>query len=206
VTDVQEDFMEPLNPWFGKAAIVGIIATIAVIRAPFGSQSRKIPIATNLRSPRETFVLALAWLGSMILPLLWVFYSPLFAIAEYPLNPAIFAVGVIVAASGLWLFRQSHIELGKNWSISLDLREGHQLVTSGLYRYVRHPMYTSIFLYALGQVLVVPNWIVGPANLVAFFVLFAVRVQPEERMMADKFGDQYRNYLVRTKRLIPGIW
>lgn len=197
--------MEPLNPWFGKAAILGIIAAIVVIRAPFGSQSRRIPIAADHRGPRETAVLALAWLGSMILPLLWVF-SPLFAIAEYPLIPVVFASGVIVAASGLWLFRRSHIELGKNWSISLDLREGHQLVTSGLYRHVRHPMYTSIFLYALGQALVVPNWIVGPANLVAFFVLFAVRVQSEEQMMADKFGDQYRNYLAKTKRLIPGIW
>jgi len=197
--------VQPLNPWFGKAAIVGIIAAIIVIRAPFGRQSRKIPIAASHRSPRETVVLALAWLGSMILPLLWVF-SPLFAIAEYPLNSVIFAAGVLVAASGLWLFRQSHIELGKNWSISLDLREGHQLVTSGLYRHLRHPMYTSIFLCALGQALVVPNWIVGPANLVAFFVLFAVRVQPEERMMAEKFGDQYGSYLAKTKRLIPGIW
>jgi protein-S-isoprenylcysteine O-methyltransferase Ste14 len=197
--------VEPLNPWFGKAALLGIIAAIAVIRAPFGRQSRKIPIVASHRGPRETVVLALAWLGSMILPLLWVF-SPLFAVADYPLNSAVFATGVLVAASGLWLFRQSHIELGKNWSISLDLREGHQLVTSGLYRHVRHPMYTSIFLYALGQALVVPNWIVGPANLVAFFVLFAVRVQSEENMMAEKFGDQYRNYLAKTKRLIPGIW
>lgn len=197
--------MEPLNPWFGKAAILGIIAAIAIIRAPFGRQSRKIAIAENHRGPRETLVLALAWLGSMIIPLLWVF-SPLFAIADYPLNPVVFLAGVLVAASGLWLFRQSHVELGKNWSISLDLREGHQLVTSGLYRHVRHPMYTSIFLYALGQALVVPNWIAGPANLAAFLVLFAVRVQSEEQMMADKFGDQYRNYLAKTKRLIPGIW
>ena len=197
--------MEPLNPLFGKAAILGIIAAIAIIRAPFGRQSRKIAIAENHRGPRETLVLALAWLGSMIIPLLWVF-SPLFAIADYPLNPVVFLAGVLVAASGLWLFRQSHVELGKNWSISLDLREGHQLVTSGLYRHVRHPMYTSIFLYALGQALVVPNWIAGPANLAAFLVLFAVRVQSEEQMMADKFGDQYRNYLAKTKRLIPGIW
>ncbi len=197
--------MEPLNPWFGKAAILGIIAAIAIIRAPFGRQSRKIAIAENHRGPRETFVLALAWLGSMIIPLLWII-SPLFAIADHPLNPVVFLAGVLVAASGLWLFRQSHVELGKNWSISLDLREGHQLVTSGLYRHVRHPMYTSIFLYALGQALVVPNWIAGPANLAAFLVLFAVRVQSEEQMMADKFGDQYRNYLAKTKRLIPGIW
>jgi protein-S-isoprenylcysteine O-methyltransferase Ste14 len=197
--------MEPLSPWFGRAAILVIIAAVIVIRAPFGSQSRKTPIAANHRGAREMFVLGLAWLGSMILPLLWV-SSPLFAVAEYPLHPTVFAAGVLAAALGLWLLRRSHIELGKNWSISLALREEHQLVTSGIYRYVRHPMYTSIFLYALGQALVVPNWIAGPANLVAFLVLFAMRVKVEERMMVDKFGDQYRNYMTKTKRLIPYIW
>ncbi len=197
--------MEPLNPWFGKAAILVIIAAIMVIRAPFGRQSRKTPIAANHRGVREIFVLALAWLGSMILPLLWVF-SPLFAGAEYPLNPAVFAAGVLLAALGLWLLRRSHVALGKNWSISLALRQEHELVTSGIYRYVRHPMYTAIFLYALGQALVVPNGIAGPANLVAFLVLFAMRVKVEERMMVDKFGDQYRAYRAKTKRLIPYIW
>jgi hypothetical protein len=117
--------VQPLNPWFGKAAILGIIAAIVVIRAPFGRQSRKIPIAANHRGPRETVVLALAWLGSMILPLLWVF-SPLFAIAEYPLNPAFFAAGVLVATSGL-AFRQ-YIELGKIGQFRW-IWEGHQLVT-----------------------------------------------------------------------------
>lgn len=194
-----------LNPSFGKVAIMAIIVAIAVIRAPFGRQSRKTPVAANRRGPREIFVLALAWIGSMILPLLWVF-TPLLAVADYPLRPTVFASGVVIAIMGLWLLRRSHVELGKNWSISLDLREGHQLVTSGLYRYVRHPMYTAIFLYAIAQALVVPNWIAGPANLAAFLVLFAVRVGSEEQMMVDKFGDQYRDYRAKTKRLIPGVW
>jgi protein-S-isoprenylcysteine O-methyltransferase Ste14 len=197
--------MEPLNPWFGKAAILAIIIAIGIIRAPFGKQSRNIPIISNRRGPREMVVLALAWLGSMILPLLWVF-SPFLAVADYALNPLVFCTGAFIAAFGVWLFRQSHIELGKNWSISLDLREGHQLVTSGLYRHVRHPMYTSIFLYALAQALVVPNWIAGPANLIAFFVLFFMRVQSEEQMMAERFGDEYRAYTSVTTRLIPYIW
>lgn len=197
--------MEPLDPWFGKAAMLGIIVALVVIRAPFARQSRGIAVAAKHHGRRESAVLALMWLGSVILPLLWVF-SPLFAMAEYPLNPAVFAAGLLVAAWGLWLFRRSHIELGKNWSISLELREGHQLVTSGLYRHVRHPMYSSILLYALGQAMIVPNWIAGPANLLAFLVLYAVRVPSEERMMADKFGERYREYRAKTRRLIPGIW
>ena len=197
--------MEPLDAWVGKAAIIGMIVAIGVIRAPFGHRSRTIAVVESRRGACETFVLALAWLGGAILPVLWVAF-PLFAVAEYSLNPAIFGVGVLVGVIGLWLFRRSHIELGRNWSISLDLREGHQLITSGLYRYVRHPMYTAIFLCASAQALVVPNWIVGPANLVAFFVLFMMRVGSEEEMMAEKFGDQYRDYMAGTKRLIPYVW
>ena len=198
--------MEPLNPWFGKAAILGIIAAIVVIRAPFGSQSRKNSYRGETIEARAR-LLSLHWHGLEA----WSFHCS-GSFLRFSRQPNIHSIQPfsqpvsLVAASGLWLFRRSHIELGKNWSISLDLREGHQLVTSGLYRHVRHPMYASIFLYAVGQALVVPNWIVGPANLVAFFVLFAVRVQSEEQMMADKFGDQYRNYMAKTKRLIPGIW
>lgn len=197
--------MEPLHPWFGKAAMLGIIAAIIVIRTPFGNQSGKVPIVEKRRGAREAFVLILAWLGSTILPLIWVF-SSLFSFADYPLDAVSYSLGVVVAILGLWLFWRSHVELGKNWSITLDVREGHQLVTAGLYQYMRHPMYTSIFLYALAQALVVPNWIVGPANLVAFLILFALRVGNEEQMMIDKFGQQYRDYMAKTKRLIPGVW
>lgn len=197
--------MDALDPWFGKSAMLSIIAAIILIRTPYGNQSIKIPIVEKRRGAREVCALALAWLGSTILPLTWVF-SPLFAFADYPLSGPRFLCGVIISILGLWLFRQSHIELGKNWSISLDVREGHQLVTTGLYHYMRHPMYTSIFLYALGQALVVPNWFVGPANLVAFFVLFALRVGSEEQMMTDKFRQEYQAYKLRTKRLIPFVY
>ena len=52
----------------------------------------------------------------------------------------------------------------------------------------------------------IPNWVAGPSNLVAFTVLFALRVRAEEKMMADEFGDAYTAYTARTKRLVPGVW
>jgi protein-S-isoprenylcysteine O-methyltransferase Ste14 len=67
-------------------------------------------------------------------------------------------------------------------------------------------MYLALFLYSLGQLLVLPNWIAGPSYLITFGILFAFRVRNEERMMLEEFGDQYAAYMARTKRLVPGIW
>jgi protein-S-isoprenylcysteine O-methyltransferase Ste14 len=55
-------------------------------------------------------------------------------------------------------------------------------------------------------VLVIPNWVAGPSNLIAFAILFALRLRPEERMMAEEFSGEYAAYSARTKRLIPGVW
>ena len=78
------------------------------------------------------------------------------------------------------------------WSVTLELRENHRLITQGVYRYVRHPMYAALFLYSIGQALVLPNWLVGPSYLVAFGILFALRIGAEERMMLETFGDESR--------------
>ena len=107
---------------------------------------------------------------------------------------------------GLWLFYRSHADLGTNWSITLAVREKHQLVTNGIYRRVRHPMYLALLVYSVGQALALPNWIVGPSYAVAMVLLVALRLGPEERMMREEFGKDYDTYMRRTKRLIPGVW
>jgi Isoprenylcysteine carboxyl methyltransferase (ICMT) family len=76
----------------------------------------------------------------------------------------------------------------------------------GVYRRIRHPMYLALVLYSIGQALVIPNWVAGPSNLIAFAILFPLRVRAEERMMVEAFGDEYATYSARTKRLIPGVW
>ena len=68
----------------------------------------------------------------------------------------------------LWLFWRSHADLGKNWSVSLEVRQGHQLIKHGVYRSIRHPMYASIWLWCLAQGLLLENWLAGWYALVAF--------------------------------------
>lgn len=193
-----------MNHWFAKGAVIAATVVMIAIRAPHGHRSRAVKVARSAKGALETALLTLAWI-SFFVPLIWV-AGPWLSFADYPLHAAPYAAGVAVLVLGLWLFYRSHADLGTNWSVTLDIREGHRLVTEGVYRRIRHPMYTSILLYALGQGLVLPNWIAGPSYGAAFVVLFALRVGAEERMMLDQFGDEYRAYMARTKRLIPGVW
>jgi protein-S-isoprenylcysteine O-methyltransferase Ste14 len=192
-----------MNPWFAKAALLAANVVMIVIRAPHGSRSRTVGIAENRRGTVETVLLTLAWL-SFVIPLVWV-ASPVFAFADYPLRPVPFAAGTACFALGLWIFHLSHRDLGTNWSITLQVRENHTLVTNGIYRKIRHPMYLSLLVYSLGQALAVPNWIAGPCYAVAMVPLVALRLGPEERMMADRFGAELDAYRGRTNMLIPGI-
>jgi protein-S-isoprenylcysteine O-methyltransferase Ste14 len=193
-----------LDPWLARAAVVLSNVVMVVIRAPHGQRSRGVKVAKSGKGPLEIALLSFAWLGFFI-PLLWVATSWL-AFADYPLNAIPFGAGVAGLAVGLWFFHRSHADLGTNWSITLEVREKHRLVTEGIYRRIRHPMYMALFLYSVGQALALPNWVAGPSYLVAFGLLFALRLGPEERMMRAEFGADYDAYVARTKRIIPGIW
>ena len=126
--------------------------------------------------------------------------------ANYPFNPVQGYLGIAVFLGTLWLFYRTHRDLGRNWSVSLDLRERHILVTTGVYASVRHPMYAGFWLMALAQALLVANWVAGPAGLVGFGTLFFGRVRREEEMMIGAFGEEYRSYMQRTARVIPWIY
>lgn len=193
-----------MSPWFGKAIILASSIVMVIIRAPHGQRSRGVKVVRSGRGALEIVLLTLAWLAFFV-PLVWV-AAPVLAFADYSLRPLSLLAGVVCLAVGLWLFARAHADLGTNWSITLEVREEHQLVTHGIYRAVRHPMYSALLLYSIGQALVVPNWIAGPSYSVAMALLVAFRLGPEERMMLEVFGKDYEAYLERTKRLVPGIW
>ena len=193
-----------MSPWFGKAIILASSIAMVVIRAPHGQRSRGVKVVRSARGALEIVLLTLAWLAFFV-PLVWV-AAPVFAFADYPLRLLPLLAGVVCLAVGLWLFARSHADLGTNWSLTLEVREKHELVTRGVYRTVRHPMYSALLLYSIGQALVVPNWIAGPSYGVAMVLLVGFRLGPEERMMREEFGEEYEAYMARTKRLVPGVW
>jgi protein-S-isoprenylcysteine O-methyltransferase Ste14 len=176
-----------------------------VLRLRPGQRSRKTPVRYSARGAREFILLGASLIGLGIVPCIYLAaHIPRFA--DYPVVPALSYLGIAVDAACLWLFHRTHSDLGHNWSVSLDLRERHTLVTSGVYALVRHPMYTGFWLMALAQVLLLPNWIAGPAGLVGFGILFFGRVRREEEMMISAFGDEYRSYMRRTARVVPWLY
>jgi len=140
--------------------------------------------------------------GGLLLPLVYVF-TPWLAFADYRLPGFVPWLGAALITAGLWLFWHSHSDLGRNWSQSLEVRKGHELISHGVYRSIRHPMYASIWLWSLGQGLVLENWLAGWYALAAFALMYFVRTPREEQMMCELFGQQYRYYMKRTGRLFP---
>lgn len=189
----------------GKVAWVLFAVTWYVLRHPFNRRARRVRVADDRLKLDERIRLATSSVGLGVIPGVYVFASgPSFA--NYTASPWLFAAGIFAGLASMLLFRLTHKALGRMWSVSLQLKEEHKLITEGIYRYLRHPMYSAFWLLALTQALLLPNWFAGLAGLVGFGALFALRIGPEERMMEAAFGDQYRAYKARTWRVIPFVF
>nr|WP_210267476.1 protein-S-isoprenylcysteine O-methyltransferase [Sinorhizobium sp. 7-81] len=184
--------------------VLGIVAWY-FIRRPYERRAKRVRVVSDRRSGSEKVGLAAALLGLAIVPGFYV-ATGIPETADYPAQPWAVALGALIFATAMWVFRRTHKELGRNWSISLEIRDKHELISRGPYALVRHPMYTSFLLMGLGQAFLLSNWVIGLAGLVGFAVLFFLRVDKEERMMLEIFGAQYRTYMARTKRIIPYLY
>jgi protein-S-isoprenylcysteine O-methyltransferase Ste14 len=194
-----------VTPFAAKVIwLIGVVGWF-VIRYPHQRRSRRTPKRLRSDRAREFVLMAISSTGLGIVPALYAATgAPGFA--DYAFRPWQAWLGTAVFAGSLWLFYRTHKDLGRNWSVTLEVREQHKLVTSGVYSRVRHPMYSAFWLWAVAQALLLPNWIAGPAGLVGFGTLFFLRIGREERMMSEAFGEEYRRYVERTSRVLPGIY
>ena len=194
-----------MTPALAKLSFVLLAVGWYIIRFRYARWSRRTRIAHSARGTLENVLLTVSLIGLGIVPFAYVFTSfPHFA--SYSFRPAQGWVGVLFASASLTLFYLTHQALGRYWSVSLDLRESHQLITDGIYRNIRHPMYTAFWLWAVAEALLLPNWFAGLAGLFGFGTLFFGRVAREERMMVENFGDKYLDYIRRTYRVIPWLY
>lgn len=175
------------------------------MRYPAMRRARRQKTAVDKRTTLDIMLLTFCGLGLALMPILWRL-GGLGGFADRGQSIPALVLGVIAALGFLWLFRRSHKDLGRNWSVTLEVREGHQLITQGVYAHVRHPMYGSFFLWGIAQALLIPNWIAGLSGLAAVAALYIVRQEKEEAMMRDTFGAEYDAYCQRTRRLIPGVF
>lgn len=189
----------------GKIAWVILVVGWYTIRYPFERKAKKTRTETSSRNQAEWIRMIISAAGLGLLPILFL-TTHLFSFANYVPSPIQTALGIVAGLSAWALFRLTHLALGRFWSVSLDIRAEHRLITDGIYAKLRHPMYSAFWLMALAQAFLLPNWFAGCAGLVGFGFLFFARIGPEEKMMEDRFGLAYKAYCERTFRIIPGIW
>jgi protein-S-isoprenylcysteine O-methyltransferase Ste14 len=187
-----------------EPCFLGALITYVGIRGVFARRTKGTEKVVRRVDTRDRSLVFAVFVGSMVLPLLYLFTRWL-AFADYLLPAFASWCGTILAGTALWLFWRSHADLGENWSITLEMRKGHQLVTHGVYRSIRHPMYAALWLFGLAQGLLLQNWLAGWSAFVAFAVLYFVRIPREEQMMGEFFGEEYRVYMEKTGRLFPRL-
>ncbi len=109
-----------------------------------------------------------------------------------------FVLGVITV--GFWTWTQ--VVLDTQWSPQLQLTKNHQLITTGPYARIRHPLYSGLFGWSISLALLTANWIFVAICVLAFAGLLW-RIPKEEQMMLEAFGEEYKAYMQRTGRFLP---
>jgi protein-S-isoprenylcysteine O-methyltransferase Ste14 len=119
---------------------------------------------------------------------------------------AIELAGLVIILVGLAIRIWTRMTIGGMYSGYLRVKIGHVLVTDGPYRLVRHPGYTGFVIMALGLCIGYSSLIGLAAVPVLLLPGLAYRIKVEENLLTEQFGDEYRAYAGRSKKLIPGVW
>jgi len=199
---------------FFRLSFIALWALFAVVRGYYG---RKTKTHSTIAGAMEKLKTAIAeedmGTGFKIITaittaigaaglVLYLLSPPWWTWTSIPLGEWIQWSGIVIALVPIFFIIWVHRHLDKQWSIALELREDHKLITTGPYRYVRHPMYLGIFIYNIGLMMISLD------VLVILFFAFTIwvnyrRIPREEQMLIQKFGDEYLEYIKRSGRLLP---
>lgn len=175
-----------------------------IIRSYYGLQFKRKEVVHSQKENPVVFIGMALWGVVLMLPFLAMF-SNVLEMAEYQIITSLRMLGAFIFIGGLWVLWRSHVDLADNFSPALFIRNKHTLITTGIYQKIRHPMYLSFFMWAIGQALLITNWLAGPLGLLAFALIYLFRVEHEEQQLLDQFGDEYQQYQKKTGRLLPKL-
>ena len=153
---------------------------------------------------RERLYLIFICIGFQLLPVIYIL-SSWFSWFDYNLPRWTEFPALFLYFFSYWLFIKAYTDLGKSWSPGWGIKEEHVLVTSGAFKWVRHPMYASFVSIAVAQILMLQNWLVGPSFLILGIPFVRYRIQREEKELILHFGEHYLEYRKKTKALLPEL-
>jgi protein-S-isoprenylcysteine O-methyltransferase Ste14 len=191
-----------LQEIFNWIWLVLFIVIVVVRKAHERKASRRIRLKGT---PIVEAALMVLWgVAAGVLPLLFIFSTWLdFADMPFTIPSAFGFIGTVFFLISIWLLHRSHADLGKLWSPTVEPEARQGLVTDGVYKQIRHPMYAAHVLWGMAQALLLPNLIAGPLALVLMFAVIGLRIPREEKAMLEEFGDDYNQYMKMTGRIFP---
>jgi protein-S-isoprenylcysteine O-methyltransferase Ste14 len=181
--------------------IVGVVRRRRELRAPV-VRSFRLPVRGTQAVWVVGTLVAVFWpVGFFLLPE-YTYHWP--AGPDFPISSGLQLLGVVLGITGGLLFSRSARALGAQMTPEIRVQEGHRLIRTGPYRYVRHPVYTGILLTALGQTLLFLSPLAGSLTiLLAVLAVYRARLEEELLGSPEAFGAEYAAYATRTGRFLP---
>ena len=194
-----------ISPRAGYAVIAAVFVfseVYPVIKGSIRNQSSKGEESKYLRHQHVLVILVLLFWGAILFFLPWADRR---SIGVMMVSQEIRWLGLVLFGIGLATIARARVILGRMYSLEVTIQKSHQLVTTDLYRYIRHPIYSGVIIQALGFSLVFRSWIglVAMIPVVAFFLL---RIKDEEAVLQKEFGPQWKAYFERSWSLVPYLY
>ena len=142
--------------------------------------------------------------AGMVAPLAYIL-TPHLNFANYSLPDGFAWTGIVLIIASLLLLWRSHADLGINFALTPGVHGEQSFIKEGVYSRVRHPMYASLWLWAFSMPLLLHNLVAGAIFLLIFGAFYVARIPREEAHMTEKFGDEYKEYMEDTGRLVPRL-
>ncbi|MFP4442956.1 MAG: isoprenylcysteine carboxylmethyltransferase family protein [Spirochaetia bacterium] len=191
--------------YFYKISVIIFLSTLTGIRLYF--KIKTSAMFDNLKKGRDGIghLIFRGITGSVLIFGLILFLTKSEPAGVIPFCIQLRFFGLPAAAAGLLLITFSHIALGRNFSTAVKTGRSRKLITRGVYRYIRHPMYTGYLLYFTALFLLTANYIIGISGIAVIVSLMTVRLKEEEAILFSRFGAAYQDYSSRTGRFVPLI-
>jgi protein-S-isoprenylcysteine O-methyltransferase Ste14 len=166
----------------------------------------RLTLLTENETDRDRSTLRIIWLTIFLSIFLGIFLSNIqFGRLPIPAN-YLYYIGICCIVSGLMIRWIAILRLNKSFRVKVTVTDNQKLVTTGFYKFIRHPAYSGSLLSFLGLALVFNNWITAIVIFVPILFAFLYRIRIEEHVLHEEFGQQYQEYCDQSKRLIPGIY
>ena len=136
----------------------------------------------------------------------YMIWPPWMAWSQLPMDPNVRWLGVPFGIACFFMLRWVHRHLSRNFTGTVQIRPQGHVVTTGPYRYIRHPMYIAFLLLTASIFFLTANWFLGGGILVIFLTVMFVRLPIEERALEQAYGEEYRKYKTKTGAFFPRIF